>query len=135
MAWVHGTDYEGLCECKGIARAYPVHSYRAEGYGRISLLLFVTHYLRYLGLHPPDALGITSYCDNSSLLNREEAFHTRDIDSPSFYAKPDHDINMTLSELRANLPLRLASLHVRGCQDETCGFDPPLHTRTNQCSC
>jgi hypothetical protein len=30
---------------------------------------------------------------------------------------------MTLREIRPDLPLRLASLHVRGHQDETCDFD------------
>jgi hypothetical protein len=57
-------------------------SYRAEGYRRISLHLFLTHCLRYLGIHTPDNLYITSYCDNSSLLNREEAFYTWTPDHP-----------------------------------------------------
>jgi hypothetical protein len=52
-----------------------MHSYRAKGYGRISILLFLTHYLRYLDIHPPDDVCITAYCDNSSLLNREDEFH------------------------------------------------------------
>jgi hypothetical protein len=66
---------------------------------------------------------ISSYCDNNSLLNREEDFHARDTDSPSFYTKPNHNIIVTLSVLRTNLPLRFASLHGRDHQDETCDFD------------
>jgi hypothetical protein len=76
-----GSDYEVLWECKGIARGYPMHSYRAKGYCRISLLLLLTYYLRYLGIHPLDDMCITSYCDNSIILNREEELYTRDIDS------------------------------------------------------
>jgi hypothetical protein len=48
FGWVLGTDQEILWGCRGIARGYPMHSYRTEWYGRISLLLFPTHYLQYL---------------------------------------------------------------------------------------
>jgi hypothetical protein len=46
FGWVLGTEERVLWECKGIARGYQMHFYQAEGYGRISLLLFLTHYLR-----------------------------------------------------------------------------------------
>jgi hypothetical protein len=85
--------------------------------------LVLSHYLRYLEIQPPDDLCIASYCDNSSLLIFEEGFHTRDIDSSTLYTKPNHDVTMTLSALRTNLPLRLASLHVRGNHNEKCDFD------------
>ena len=68
-----------------------MQSYRAEGYGRISPLSLLTHYLRYLDLRPPDDLSITSYYDNSRPLNREEQFHAPDV-----YTKSDHYIIMTL---------------------------------------
>jgi hypothetical protein len=83
----------------------------------------LTHYIRYFDIQPPDKLCVTTYCDNSSLLTTEEEFHTRDVDSSSGYLKPDHDVIVTLRELRTNLPLRLASLHVRGYQDEECNFE------------
>jgi hypothetical protein len=57
------------------------NAYRAEGYGRMSLLLFLTHYIRYHNIKTADDLRVTSYCDNSSLLKAEEEFHTRDVDS------------------------------------------------------
>jgi hypothetical protein len=63
------------------------------------------------------------YCDNSSLLRNEESFRTRDIDSSSWYTKPDHDVIMTLSALETNLPLRVASLHARGHRDGNCEFN------------
>jgi hypothetical protein len=62
-----------------------MQSYRAEGYGRMSLLLFLTHYIRYHNIETADDLRVTSYCDNSSLLKAEEEFHTRDVDSSSWY--------------------------------------------------
>jgi hypothetical protein len=70
----------------------------------MSLLLFLTHYIRYHNIKTADDLRVTSYCDNSSLLKAEEEFHTRDVDSSSWYLKPDHDVIMTLSEVREGLP-------------------------------
>jgi hypothetical protein len=90
-----------------------MHSCRAEGCGWLSLR---THYLRYLDIHPPDGMRITSYCDNCSLLNHKEDFRSRDSDSPSLDIKADHDIIMTLSSARTSLPIQLASLRVRGHQ-------------------
>jgi hypothetical protein len=80
-----------------------MQSCRAEGYGRMSVLLFLTHYIRYYNIKPADGLRVTSYCDNSSLLKAEKIFHTRDVDSSSWYLKPDHDVIMTLSEVREGL--------------------------------
>jgi hypothetical protein len=40
FGWVIGTDQAILWECKGIAPGYPMQSYRAEEYGRLSLLRF-----------------------------------------------------------------------------------------------
>jgi hypothetical protein len=130
FGWVIGTEHEILWECKGIARGYPMQSYRAEGYGRLSLLSFLTHYILYLDIQTPDDLGITSYCDNQSLLKNEEKFHTRDVDSSSWYTNPDHDVIMTLSALRTKMSFQLASVHVRGHQDKHCEFE--LLTRPQQ---
>jgi hypothetical protein len=83
---------------------------------------FLTQYLLYLELEmqPPDDLCITSYFDNASLLESEEAFYTRDIDSLSWYTNSEHDVIMRLSALRTERPLRLAALHVRAHQDKKC---------------
>jgi hypothetical protein len=42
-----------------------MQSYRAEGYGRISLLSFLTHYMLYLDIQASEDLCITSYCDTT----------------------------------------------------------------------
>jgi hypothetical protein len=60
FGWVLGNDKEIQWECKGIARGYPMSSHRAEVYDCISLLSFLTHHLRYLDIHLPDDLCITS---------------------------------------------------------------------------
>jgi hypothetical protein len=99
FGWVLGTEHEILWECKGIARGYPMQSYREEGYGRLSLLSVLTHYMLYLEIQTSEDLCITSYCDNHSLLKKEETFHTRDIDSSSWYTNPDHDVSVLRTKL------------------------------------
>jgi hypothetical protein len=62
--------------------------------------MFLTHYIRYYGIKTSDNLRVTSYCDSESLLKNEESFHTRDVDSSSWYLKSDHDVIMKLSSVR-----------------------------------
>ncbi len=100
-----------------------MQSYRAEGYGRMSLLLFLTHYIRFYNIKPAADLRVTSYCDNSSLLKAEGEFHTRDVDSSSWYLKPDHDVILTLSVVREGLPFKLISQHIKSHQDDERDFD------------
>jgi hypothetical protein len=85
----------------------------------MSLLLFLTHYIRFYNIKPAADLRVTSYCDNSSLLEAEEEFHTRDVNSSSWYLNPDHDVIMTLSEVRA---FRFISRHVNSHQDDERDF-------------
>jgi hypothetical protein len=40
FGWLIGTKDAALWDCEGVARGYPMQSYRAEGYGRMSFLLF-----------------------------------------------------------------------------------------------
>jgi hypothetical protein len=124
FAWVHvlGTKQEIVWECKDIARGYPMQSYRAEGYGRLSLLSFLTHYLLYLEIQTPDDICITFCCDNHSLLTNEETCHTRDIDSSSWYPNPDHD------SISASIVTRSRSSR------RTQRIQPSSTTFTTQCS-
>jgi hypothetical protein len=64
-----------------VARGYPI--YRAEGWPHVRTL-FLTHYIRYYGIKTSDNLRVTSYCDSESL---SRIFHTRDVDSSSWYLK------------------------------------------------
>jgi hypothetical protein len=84
----------------------------------MSLLLFLKHYIRYYNIQPAYDSRVTSSCDNVSLLGAQEEYHTRDVDSLTWYLKPDHDVIMTLSDVKEKLPIKLVSLHVRSHQDE-----------------
>jgi hypothetical protein len=64
FGWVMGTKDEVIWDCEGIARGYPMQSYRAEGYGRMSLLLFLAHYIRFYNIKPEAGLRVISYYDS-----------------------------------------------------------------------
>jgi hypothetical protein len=59
-----------------------------------------SHFIMYLEIQTSDDLCIASYCDNQSLVKNEGIFHSRDIESSSWYTNPVHDVIMTLSALR-----------------------------------
>jgi hypothetical protein len=58
FGWVIGTKDAVIWDCEGVARGYPMQSYRAEGYGRMSLLLFLTHYIRFYNIRPAADLRV-----------------------------------------------------------------------------
>jgi hypothetical protein len=97
-----------------------MQSYRA---GRMSLLLFLAHYIPFYNMKPAAGLRVIYHCDSCSLLKAEKAFHKKDVDSSGWYLKPDHDVIMTLSEGKTELPLILISRHVKGHQDDERHFD------------
>ena len=56
-------------------------------------------------------------------LSSVESFHNKDVDSSSWYLKPDHDVIMTLSEVRKGLPFKLSSRYVKSHQDDEREFE------------
>jgi hypothetical protein len=89
----------------------------------MSLLLFLAHYIRFYKIKPAVGLRVISYYDSSSLLKVEKAFHEKDVDSSSWYLTPDHDVIMTLSEVRKGLPFKLITQHVKSHPDKERHFD------------
>jgi hypothetical protein len=57
-------------------------------------------------------------CVSHPTVTIPEEFRGRDVDSTSCYLKPDHDVVMTLSEIRDKLPFSLIARHVKGPQDD-----------------
>jgi hypothetical protein len=78
-----------------------MQSHRAEGYGRMSVLLFLTHYIRYYGIKTSDNLRVTSYCDSESL-SRTRNLHPG---CGLVNLKSDHDVIMKLSSVRKDYHL------------------------------
>jgi hypothetical protein len=87
--------------------------------GRLSLLLEI---------QTSDDLRITSHCDNYSLLKDEKAFHTRDIDSSSWFTNPDHDVIMILIALKINVASEVLE-DLRAVDKPTELYPLPAHLR------
>ena len=88
----------------------------------MSFLSFRFHYIQFLELKPHATVRLSTHCDNDSLLKQEEKFHTREIDSSSWFRSPDHDVIMTLSDLRTRVPVKFTSQHVKAHQDDHCEY-------------
>jgi hypothetical protein len=67
----------------GTARGHPMQSYRAEGYGRMSLL-FLTHYIRYYGIKPADDLRVVLLRQRKPSQDRGGLSYP-EVDSSSWY--------------------------------------------------
>ena len=66
--WVIGDDAEIYVIGNGIATGNPTTSYRAEGFGILSSLRFLTKYIEYYGII--ETTQIRLYCDNKSMINQ-----------------------------------------------------------------
>jgi hypothetical protein len=104
FGWVIGRKDEVIGDCEGVARGYQMQAHRVEGYGRMSLLLLLNHYVRYYNIQPMDDCVSRLTGTIPASPKAEEEFHTRDVDSSNWYLKPDHDLIMALGEVREGLP-------------------------------
>jgi hypothetical protein len=115
-----------LWECHGIASGWLANSFRSEGVGQLSMLLFFEAYLDYHDLQtltPPEFdseafpwLRIAT--GNQGLIDRiRSGLTTR----PAFAGAAlcsEYDIVNEINELERRLPVRLQWEHVKGHQDE-----------------
>jgi hypothetical protein len=120
FGWVLDTNEEILWECKSIARGYPMISYRAEGYRRISVLSFFDA----LPSIPRDP---TPCCVSFHTATTPVSWTKRNLFTLEMLTRQACTQSLTTisscSALRANHPFRLAPLHVHGHQHEKCDFD------------
>ncbi len=73
--WVIGTKDTEVCNGRGTAHNGPTSSYRSEGYGRLALLRFLYHYMKFHRIDTTLA-PILSYCDNESVIGNEDKLVT-----------------------------------------------------------
>jgi hypothetical protein len=124
--WTISVEELILWEGQGYARGYPMDSDRSEPYGRLSAMLFLFHYAKFIGCHQSPA-KIRFFCDNENVVNHDSS----DNDpwySPSTTMSPNWDIytqlHITKKEFTTIFPNTTACQHVRGHQDQS----KPIHT-------
>ena len=115
-SWVIGTTTENLWEGTGIARGQPMSAYRAEAYGKLSWLLFLLHYSKFMGMEIKCV--IQSYCDNIQIVRHT---HLGKTGRNSDFTRPDYDAIQQIRSVQEAISVikgRLhPTLHVKGHQD------------------
>jgi len=66
-----------LAQCAGRAYGDKMDSYRAEGYGHLSILCYVSHLFRYYNVPIPQALALQFFSDNIALVKKVHQWATR----------------------------------------------------------
>ena len=118
FGWCIATTDTILWEGSGHTQGLDPGSFRAESYGMLAALRFLTHYLDFYLVRPaqPDLIH-HEYTDSQSLLDRLHSSKTRFYDSPKACIASDFDLEAAITATISNLPLKLSQRHVNSHQD------------------
>ena len=118
FGWTISTSNgERLVEAYGPVRGYKPTSYRAEGYGMLSILRFIKQLQTYCRVTPTWSWTLTS--DNISLVNKVNGIEDDDASSASLRDKP-HDWSIW------------KDTHEHNLEDPTGNWADSEHSHTNQ---
>ncbi len=121
-AWAIGTTDDVVCYNSGTVFGWPLSSFWAEAYGRLSFLRFLYHIPRYLfGTHHMQFPTIASYCNNSSVVKAENSFDNRPW-TPSTVLRSDYDLVKQIEVAKAECPIPYTNKWIKGHQDNTISF-------------
>ena len=85
FGWVIATESKIVWTGGGIVRGHPIHSFRAEAYGRLAGLSMLRRLREHYKWQDKTAVTIKTYTDNQSVLKREAAYEAKEYHTPSFY--------------------------------------------------
>jgi hypothetical protein len=91
FGWVMATDDEVLWECKGPVRGVPSQSFRSEGYGPLSLFLFLCRHAERCGLE--NELHLRTGLDNTGVIQRDQEHREREADFPFYHNQKDQQLD------------------------------------------
>jgi hypothetical protein len=119
FGWIMAINKQIIARGRGAAQAHPrlAESFRAEGYGLTSVLLFIRNIINKFNVRPKEHTW-KIYLDSKLLIQRMNSYHTR-LPVPRWNLRPDEDIARTAHNLMAKLPIQLQ--HVKSHQDEKQG--------------
>jgi hypothetical protein len=126
FGWVIATATTILWECCGIAAGWFANSFRSEGVGQLSLLVFIDAYITYHGLQdvptplipPKSTPWLRIATDNEGLIKRIRAGLATTTVFAGAALCSEYDVVNEIVEIERRLPFRLTWEHVRGHQDE-----------------
>ena len=112
---------EELVSCAGPVFGAKPSSFRAEGYGMLSLARFLYRLFHYC--NRLDELEMLFGCDNQGLLQRILALTNQSFANPSTTMAPDWDIVQAIVQTFRLLPVMPAITHVKGHQDDNAAIE------------
>jgi hypothetical protein len=119
FGWVIGNESEVFWTGSGLVRGSPMSSFRAEAYGRLSLLRFMLRYLEFWTMTSHSECYLRTALDNMGVIKR----HQRHATQTSLQClAPDFDTIEMIEQTLAALPLLVTTEHVRGHQDDSLSF-------------
>jgi ribonuclease HI len=115
--WVIASNDTILATGRGPAEAHPTmaDSFRAEGYGAASALLFVIAYMESNQI-PLEHTTWKLHIDNKSMVGRLSEHNKSWARRPKHQTRPESDITNVAEELLRKLP-NVQVLHIKGHQD------------------
>lgn len=116
--WVLATEHEELVTNRGWVTGWPMQSFRAEGVGRLSAIVFLTRFLKFYNTKTP---VIHTYLDNIGVIQRCEEISPYSTQLPPYITKKsDADVILAIQSVLIQNPwLRITTTHVKGHQDRT----------------
>ena len=112
FGWVICDGPRALVQCYGPVHGYQPTAYRAECYGALSLLLYLSTLCSY-----PTHVGINIYIDNLSLVRRMHQAQTTSLHSPSTAVSPEQDVLLQIEYYLSHIPVPLSLHHIKSHQD------------------
>jgi hypothetical protein len=114
--WVVAVNKLLIAKGRGPAQVHPqlAESFRSEGYGLASALIFIHNLIRTFDISPPEhAWNI--YINNKSLIQRMDGYSLY-VSIPRWNLRADEDITKTVKQLMRDLPVKL--IHIKSHQDD-----------------
>ncbi len=131
FGWLLSTpDGTVILKCSGPAYGRQMKSYRAEGYGVLSLLRFIYHL--YTFCHTPLPAALRLFCDSKSLLDKTHTYLRYPRYYPNTTLQPDWDIVQQIAITTRLFPTSPHLIHVKAHQDDAVTFaDLPVESQLN----
>jgi hypothetical protein len=116
FGWVVSVNKILIARGRGPALAHPqlAESFRSEGYGLASALIFIHNLIRNFDISPHEHLW-NIYIDNKALIQRMDGYLLH-IPIPRWNLRADEDISKTVQLLMRDLPVKL--IHIKSHQDD-----------------
>jgi hypothetical protein len=121
FGWVIGTLETELWKCKGPAHGLPIHSFRAESVGVLSITWFLDRFCEFYEIKPfKDKPTLWLGTDSLSFLDRIKELKDIPIPDwyPSVYAYPDIDVTLEIFKTLESHQFAYVMNHVKGHEDD-----------------